>query len=98
MCCRYVDSEALTQVIRDISGALQLVEDELYVLGRHELIIATPGAPDVLTTDREFKVSERLYDTHAHQTDSLGASSHCLTSYRHVSLCSAMRGAQHRQA
>lgn len=30
-------------------------EEELFVLGRHELIVATPGAKDILTTDKEFK-------------------------------------------
>lgn len=30
-------------------------EQDLFVLGRHELIVATPGAKDILTTDKEFK-------------------------------------------
>jgi hypothetical protein len=52
----YVDSEELMSTIRAVNDALEDVEDELRVLGRHELIIATPGAKNILTTDREFQV------------------------------------------
>lgn len=38
-----------------MNSALEAREEELFVLGRHELIVATPGSKDVLTTDREFK-------------------------------------------
>eukprot|EP00953_Heterococcus_sp_UTEX-ZZ885_P009292 5491-Heterococcus_DN1.PRE.4 len=51
----YVDSEELMSTIRAVNDALEDVEDELRVLGRHELIIATPGAKNILTTDREFQ-------------------------------------------
>ncbi|CAM9229663.1 unnamed protein product [Discosporangium mesarthrocarpum] len=51
----YVDSEQLMTAIKAVNAALEAQEDELFVLGRHELIIATPGAKDILTTDREFK-------------------------------------------
>lgn len=44
------------RAIRAVNTALEAEEEKLWVLGRHELIIATPGAKDVLTTDREFKV------------------------------------------
>lgn len=54
--CSYVDSDALMKAIRAVNQALEDQEDKLWVLGRHELIIATPGAKDILTTDREFKV------------------------------------------
>lgn len=40
---------------RCVNTALEEKEAELFVLGRHELIVATPGAKDVLTTDKEFK-------------------------------------------
>lgn len=40
---------------RGINSALEEREEELFVLGRHELIVATPGAKDILTTDKEFK-------------------------------------------
>ncbi|KAG5176742.1 hypothetical protein JKP88DRAFT_90877 [Tribonema minus] len=51
----YVDSDALMKAIRAVNQALEQEEERLWVLGRHELIIATPGAKDILTTDREFK-------------------------------------------
>lgn len=41
--------------LRGINSALEEREEELFVLGRHELIVATPGAKDILTTDKEFK-------------------------------------------
>jgi hypothetical protein len=53
---RYVDSEELMSTIRAVNDALEAVEQDLWVLGRHELIIATPGAKNILTTDREFQV------------------------------------------
>lgn len=40
---------------RGVNSALEEREEELFVLGRHELVVATPGAKDVLTTDRQFK-------------------------------------------
>lgn len=42
-------------VYRRVNSALEEKEQELFVLGRHELVVATPGAKDILTTDREFK-------------------------------------------
>ncbi|CAM9783625.1 unnamed protein product, partial [Laminaria digitata] len=51
----YVDSDKLMQAIKGINSALEEREEELFVLGRHELIVATPGAKDILTTDKEFK-------------------------------------------
>lgn len=40
---------------RGVNEALDKREQDLFVLGRHELIVATPGAKDILTTDKEFK-------------------------------------------
>ncbi|CAM9714110.1 unnamed protein product [Chrysoparadoxa australica] len=51
----YVDSEQLMAAIRAVNSALEDHEQELAVLTRHELVIATPGSKDILTTDREFK-------------------------------------------
>eukprot|EP00903_Cladosiphon_okamuranus_P014435 g13394.t1 len=51
----YVDSDKLMQAIKGVNSALEEREEELFVLGRHELVVATPGAKDVLTTDRQFK-------------------------------------------
>ncbi|CAM9262649.1 unnamed protein product [Ectocarpus fasciculatus] len=51
----YVDSDKLMQAIKGVNAALEAREDELFVLGRHELVVATPGAKDVLTTDKQFK-------------------------------------------
>lgn len=39
---------------RGVNAALEAREEELFVLGRHELVVATPGAKDVLTTDKQF--------------------------------------------
>ncbi|CAM9191559.1 unnamed protein product [Phaeothamnion confervicola] len=50
----YVDSELLMKAIRAVNAGLEEREPELWVLNRHELIIATPGAKDILTTEREF--------------------------------------------
>ncbi|CAN0310431.1 unnamed protein product [Pylaiella littoralis] len=51
----YVDSDKLMQAIKGVNAALEEREEELFVLGRHELVVATPGAKDILTTDRQFK-------------------------------------------
>ncbi|CAB1119056.1 unnamed protein product [Ectocarpus sp. CCAP 1310/34] len=51
----YVDSDKLMQAIKGVNAALEAREEELFVLGRHELVVATPGAKDVLTTDKQFK-------------------------------------------
>ena len=40
---------------RAILDALEPYEDDLNILGRHELEVSTRGAPDVLRTEREFE-------------------------------------------
>lgn len=47
--------EMFGSLCRRVNAALEEREEELFVLGRHELVVATPGAKDVLTTDRQFK-------------------------------------------
>jgi len=56
-----IDLEALkinTPVISSIAGsiieALETEEDELRVLARHEIVLCSPGAPDVLETQGDF--------------------------------------------
>ena len=44
----------IVAVNRAIVDALEPHEDDLNILGRHELEVSTRGAPDVLTTEREF--------------------------------------------
>lgn len=39
-----------------MNTALEEREEDLFVLGRHELVVATAGAKDILTTAKEFKV------------------------------------------
>ncbi|CAM9107745.1 unnamed protein product [Choristocarpus tenellus] len=50
-----VDSKQLMQTIKAVNFALEEREDELYVLGRHELIVATPGVKNILSTKKEFQ-------------------------------------------
>mmetsp|Transcript_27785 Transcript_27785/g.67603 ORF Transcript_27785/g.67603 Transcript_27785/m.67603 type:complete len:395 (-) Transcript_27785:1540-2724(-) len=56
-----IDLEALkinTPVISSIAGgiieALETEEEELRVLERHEIVLCSPGAPDVLETQKDF--------------------------------------------
>jgi ribosome maturation factor RimP len=49
-----IDTAALSALARAILDALEPHEDELRVLSRHELILTSPGAPDVLETQRQF--------------------------------------------
>lgn len=49
------DLHVMLYTCRGVNSALEEREEELFVLGRHELVVATPGAKDVLTTDRQFK-------------------------------------------
>ncbi len=51
----YVDSHQLSTCIRAVNDALLAKEEKLQVLVRHELIVATPGSSEILTTDKEFK-------------------------------------------
>mmetsp|Transcript_17556 Transcript_17556/g.38293 ORF Transcript_17556/g.38293 Transcript_17556/m.38293 type:complete len:422 (+) Transcript_17556:116-1381(+) len=49
-----VDTMALSTIAGSILGALEEVEEELQVLERHELVLASPGPPDVLETQKQF--------------------------------------------
>jgi ribosome maturation factor RimP len=49
-----LDTAALSTMARAILDALEPVEDSLHVLERHEVILTSPGAPDVLETQRQF--------------------------------------------
>ncbi len=51
----YVDSHQLSTCMKAVNDALVTNEDKLQVLVRHELIVATPGSSEILTTDRDFK-------------------------------------------
>ena len=50
-----ISNDNATPISRRVNAALEEREQELFVLGRHELVVATPGAKDILTTDRQFK-------------------------------------------
>mmetsp|Transcript_689 Transcript_689/g.1669 ORF Transcript_689/g.1669 Transcript_689/m.1669 type:complete len:409 (-) Transcript_689:670-1896(-) len=49
-----IDTAALSTIAGVILQALEEVEDDLRVLERHELVLASPGAPDVLETQKQF--------------------------------------------
>ena len=49
-----IDTAALSIIAKSIIDGLEDVEDELQILSRHELILSSPGAPDVLETQRQF--------------------------------------------
>jgi len=49
-----VDTAALSTIAGVILDALTEVEEELNILERHELILASPGAADVLETQKQF--------------------------------------------
>jgi ribosome maturation factor RimP len=49
-----IDTAALSTVAKAILDALELVEEDLQILERHELILTSPGASDVLETQRQF--------------------------------------------
>jgi len=49
-----IDTAALSTVAQAILDALEDREDELQVLSRHELILTSPGASDVLETQKQF--------------------------------------------
>jgi ribosome maturation factor RimP len=56
-----LDTPALSLIAGAIMDALETVEDELRVLDRHELVLASPGAEDVLETQSQFD-AHRGYD------------------------------------
>jgi ribosome maturation factor RimP len=49
-----LDTRAISTIARTILDGLEEVEDELNVLSRHEIILTSPGASDVLETQRQF--------------------------------------------
>ena len=49
-----IDTAALSTIAGAILEGLEEVEDELNILGRHELVLTSPGAPDVLETQKQF--------------------------------------------
>lgn len=49
-----VDTAALSSIAGAIMQALEPVEDRLRVLDRHEVVLTSPGAPDVIETQKQF--------------------------------------------
>lgn len=49
-----IDTAGLSTIAKTILDALEDYEDELRILSRHELILTSPGAPDVIETQRQF--------------------------------------------
>jgi ribosome maturation factor RimP len=49
-----IDTAALSTIAYAILESLKDREDELRVLSRHEVILSSPGAPDVIETQRQF--------------------------------------------
>lgn len=49
-----IDTQSLSSVAAAIIDSLEQVEDSLQVLSRHEIILTSPGAEDVLETQRQF--------------------------------------------
>lgn len=56
-----IDTAALSLIAGAIIDALETVEEELQVLARHEIVLTSPGAPDVLETQSQFD-AHRGYD------------------------------------
>ena len=49
-----IDTAAVSTIAQTILDALEEYEDELEILSRHEVILTSPGAPDVIETQRQF--------------------------------------------
>ncbi|KAL7577634.1 hypothetical protein ACA910_015153 [Epithemia clementina (nom. ined.)] len=49
-----IDTAALSTIAGAILEGLEEVEDQLNILSRHELVLTSPGAPDVLETQKQF--------------------------------------------
>jgi len=47
--------EKLSQLAKALTASLEEREDDLQILNRHELIVATPGSPDLIATERQFQ-------------------------------------------
>lgn len=56
-----VDTAALSTIGGAIMDVLETVEGRLRVLDRHEVVLTSPGAPDVLETQKQFDM-HRGYD------------------------------------
>jgi ribosome maturation factor RimP len=67
-----IDTVALSVLAGAIMDALETVEDELKILERHELILASTGAQDVLETQTQFD-SHRGYDVAVETQDPWGS-------------------------
>ena len=49
-----IDTAALSTIAQAILDALTEQEDELKILQRHELVLTSPGPPDVIETQKQF--------------------------------------------
>jgi len=49
-----INTPAISSIADAIIEALETEEDELRVLARHEIVLCSPGAPDVLETQEDF--------------------------------------------
>lgn len=49
-----IDTASLSTIAKTILDALEDYEDELNILKRHELVLTSPGPPDVIETQRQF--------------------------------------------
>lgn len=50
-----IDKAGLSTIAGAILDALEAYEEKLNILKRHELILTSPGAPDVIETQRQFE-------------------------------------------
>jgi ribosome maturation factor RimP len=56
-----IDTAGLSTIAQTILDALEEYEDELEILSRHELILTSPGPPDVIETQRQFDAYRGTY-------------------------------------
>lgn len=56
-----IDTAGLSTIAQSILEALEEYEDELEILSRHELILTSPGPPDVIETQRQFDAYRGTY-------------------------------------
>lgn len=56
-----IDTAAVSSIAGAVIDVLETVEDRLRVLDRHEIVLTSPGAPDVLETQKQFDM-HRGYD------------------------------------
>lgn len=50
----HIDTAGLSTIAQAILDSLEDYEDELHILKRHELVLTSPGPPDVIETQRQF--------------------------------------------